>query len=138
MVARGALASAGIPALIAEEQHGHSDPLIHVGLQGFRLCVPLQALDDGRAVLHEALRQGTANTPSDIPPPRRGLAWGLFIFVGMISLGPAGGFFLQSLRDRGSRVLPVAVFATPVILLVVAAFIFLLMILITLFTHPPR
>ena len=138
MVARGALESAGIPAVIAEEQHAQSDPLLHVALQGFRLCVPDAALNEARAVLQEAVREGAAGAPSDIVPAKQHPVWVVAIVLGMITLGPKGGFLLQGLRDRGRRMLPVALVATPVILFGLAAFLFVLLIVASLFAHPPQ
>lgn len=136
MAARGALESAGIPAIIAEELYAQSDPLMHVALQGFRLCVPASALEDAATLLLAAVEAGRS-VPSDIEPPKRGLGWGLAAAAGLVLAGEAA-FFIVGIRDRGRRVLPVALLAIPVILIGLAAFLFVLEIFITMLTHPPR
>jgi len=80
-VARSALASAGIPAVVMDEGQGAMNYLWCVMLQGFRLCVVESELEDARAILGEALKQGAQGEPSDIRPNPRTTEW---IIAGLI------------------------------------------------------
>jgi len=108
-VARAALHSAGIPALVADEHYGSLDWELHTGLQGFRLMVPVEDFDDASQILLAARRLGAADIladPGDIPVRPRTLGWiiaGLFPGVFM----PEWGFFIEAVRRR-PQVFPVA------------------------------
>ena len=99
LVARSVLASAGIDALVAEEHHGVGDPLIHVAISGFRLCVPSGLVDDARDVL-EAARElaitdpATAVASDPTPLPWTGAALAATMMI------PEGGFLVDAVRRR--------------------------------------
>lgn len=121
--ARGALQSAGVFATIAEENHGVCDPLIHVCIGGFRLCVPAADLADALALLTDARREAAATDPTDIPPDNRTWGWIAGTLAGFLLLGGEGGFAVESVRRR-AHVWPYALtMATTAFVAIIAAYL---------------
>ena len=98
-VARSALESAGLFAIVQDEGVGHLNYLWRQFLQGFRLCVASSEYDDARAVLIHAVEEGKRAEPSDIPQDTRTAPW---IVSGMIFavIAPYYALLMEATRRR--------------------------------------
>jgi hypothetical protein len=118
-VARTALESAGLFAVVMDEGLGALNYMWEQLLQGYRLCVVDEDLMPRRDVLMAARSEGAAAGPSDIVVEPRSAPWIVLSLFPWLPVDPRVGLLFEAARRKPTpaRYVALAIFVTFALLL---------------------
>lgn len=99
-IARSALESSGIFAVVMDEGIGLVNYMWSAMVQGFRLCVAAEDAEDAAAILIAARTDGAAAGPSDIQTRTRSLDWILVSLIPWALVSPYFALLFEATRRR--------------------------------------
>lgn len=102
-IARGYLASQGVEAWVAGDQHARVDPLMQQALGWSRLSVAASDADQARALLEAVGRAPPPDPDAEASSAAPLGPWGLSatVLAGLVTMGPEGGMAVTALKRRG-------------------------------------